>query len=101
MGGVTLELEVSEAVMTVLAGDVTTIGTPVEGTCNTATLGIPLLVTTVASGPNSDVLPATSVAVALMNWPAGTAVANVVTKLAIPELFVVTLTKPRKVWPWP
>src|ERR687887_376346 len=45
---------------------------------------------------NSDVLPPGSVAVAVMYWPAGTAVDGFTVKLAFPAVSVVTVVKPRK-----
>src|SRR5689334_6840137 len=53
------------------------------------------------SAENSEVLPAGSVAVALMNWPAGVTTGAVNVKLARPALSVCARTEPRKVRPWP
>ena len=59
----------------------------------TAADALPLV--TVTSWANSEVSPSGSVAVALMNWPAGTDVLNVAVNEALPLASVVTVTSPR------
>jgi len=57
--------------------------------------------TTGTQGENSDVLPAESVAVAVMNRPSATDTGNVTMKLLLQLASVVTFAKPRNVSPSP
>ena len=56
--------------------------------------------TAVAQGPNSDVLPPASVALAVTKRP-GVAVGIVTLKVALPDPSAVMLVEPRKLWPSP
>ena len=50
---------------------------------------------------NSEVFPAESVAVAVMNVPGGRETGKIALKLELPSGFVVTSREPRNVWPSP
>jgi len=56
---------------------------------------------TTRQAENSDVLLLGSVAEAVMNWPRGTGIGNVTTKLTLPLPSVVAGSEPRKLSPSP